>query len=739
MAFDKFLIAPYEVGAGLQTNKRPWLIADYAFAQQVNMYTYRSRTIKRFGTELMVPTSPPTPSTPQLQSRVGIQVGTITAGALAGTVPGSSFHIGQAFSVGNSMFTVYIDLGGAQQMLRTDGIVAVATYNIATGAFNIAGSLAANGTPVIFYPGNPIQHIATWELGAGLLGEPVIAFDTQFAYQWGSTGWRRLGNTTIPIPKPGLWSGTELNYYSTTTYVGQGGVAPFFWVVNDNPADGIQYLDNTSAWNQIFPAINGGGDYIESARFILAYQNRLLLLNTHEFVGGSSTTYRNRARWCAIGNPLGATSWYDGPDVGVNVYGGFFDCLGTEEEIIACEFILNRLIVYFEKSTWELAYTGSDSSPFVWRKINTELGANAQNSTIPFDQQVLTFGNVGIHGCSGVSVFRIDEAIPDLVFDIENELINGESFRTAGIRDYFREMAYWAYVSADEAQNTLNRFPNRVLCYNYVTKNWSYNIDTFTAFGYFPPIQGSSQAQRILAGNQEGFILFINGDTHRNAPSLQIDNITSTAGLITLQIHDNNIVPLNFTLNMSTYVVLENIHGTSEILALNNRIFRVVSVTVDTISLFNAAGHVLAGIYIGGGTVAQVSNYDLLSKEMNPYAEQGKNVYVSKIEYQVDRTALGEVTIDYYTSTSTADTRLGSIVTGAIMGTCILDTYPYAAYPLEATSTRIWHPVYFQSAGEFLQFRIYMTDAQITNPAIAFSDLQIHSMQIYAAKQGRLQ
>ena len=44
---------------------------------------------------------------------------------------------------------------------------------------------------------------------------------------------------------------------------------------------------------------------------------------------------------------------------------------GTDEQIISCEFIKDRLIVFFERSTWELAYTGNEVLPFIWQKINT--------------------------------------------------------------------------------------------------------------------------------------------------------------------------------------------------------------------------------------------------------------------------------------------------------------------------------------------------------------------------------
>lgn len=735
MPVQKHLIAPYDQGAGLTTNRRPWLIPDNAFSQQVNTYCFRSRILKRFGTTLMEPTSPATPSFPQLASRVFVDLPVSTGGAATGTVPGVERFAGQAFSVGDIMFTVISSIPGPQQMLRSDGSVATATYDVTNGNYNITG--VANGLVVQFYPSTPIMDFSTWERGIGLLGEPVFTFDQQFAYLWGSSGWEREGSTTT-APAAGIWSGSELNFYSTDTFIGTAGVDPFFFVVNDNAADRIQYYDNTGTWNVLTANVNNGSDYIASALFVISFKNRLLFLSTWEVLGANpAVQFRNRIRYSALGNATGATSFYDIPTT--TGYGGFIDNLSTQQSITGFGFILDRLIVNFEKSSYEVAYTGSEAAPFVFQKISDEYGCNSQNSPISVGNNILTFSSQGIHACTGMNVTRIDDAIPQLAFDVANELLNGEVYRTCGVRDFAREMVYWSYVSQEEKQGTSNRFPNRVLNYNYVTKNWSYNLDTFTALGSFEPGQLGGQRQRILAGNQQGVVMIIDAEEPRNAPSLQITNLTYTLANIVLTINDNNIMPLNFSLNMATYIVLEGILGTGNVATLNDRILPVVSVTTDTITLAVPTGVVLSGTYQGGGTVALVSNYDLFSKQFNPYASDGKNIFVSKIEYQVDKTENGEVTIDYYTSTSTQSTLVGAIATGAIMGTNILDTYPYAIYPLEATSTRLWHPVYFQSSGECLQFRLYMSHDQISDPLIAFSPFELHSMQIYSEPMGRLQ
>jgi hypothetical protein len=49
--FDRFMIAPFNVG--LETDLKPWMIPDEAFAELNNAYIFRGRVRKRFGSALM--------------------------------------------------------------------------------------------------------------------------------------------------------------------------------------------------------------------------------------------------------------------------------------------------------------------------------------------------------------------------------------------------------------------------------------------------------------------------------------------------------------------------------------------------------------------------------------------------------------------------------------------------------------------------------------------------------------
>ena len=76
---------------------------------------------------------------------------------------------------------------------------------------------------------------------------------------------------------------------------------------------------------------------------------------------------------------------------------------------------------------------------------------------------------------------------------------------------------------------------------------------------------------------------------------------------------------------------------------------------------------------------------------------------------------------------------------GAIMGTGIVQTSPYALVPLEAIQDRVWHPVYPQAEGECVQLHIYLSPTELLNADIAWEDFELHQLIFYASATSRLQ
>src|SRR5690606_37774418 len=168
-------------------------------AQLQNVYVWRGRVKKRLGSNLLFGSNPLSVNA-QIYSRLRLRLGTTSAGgALAGVVPGLVFDRGQMFSIGTQLFTVQTT-GTPVVMLNSTG-VGTGSYNTTTGAYSLTG--VAGNTLVYFYPSSPVMGFGV--LDTSIVNfERYIAFDTQFAYEYQSTGgWERLATGAA------TWTGND--------------------------------------------------------------------------------------------------------------------------------------------------------------------------------------------------------------------------------------------------------------------------------------------------------------------------------------------------------------------------------------------------------------------------------------------------------------------------------------------------------------------------------------------------
>ena len=732
MAYDRFLIAP--IKSGLVTEIKAWQIPEDAYTRLNNAYIHKGVIRKRFGTQLMGTAQSP------LTSRLRVKVGTTDgAGALAGTVSGNRFEVGQMFSIGTNIFTVAV-LGTPGVMLKTGGSATTHTFDTTSGAYVFVA--AAITTDVYYYPADPVMGLTHYEENKVESNTPY-AFDRQFIYKYVSCGWERdvagavvLHGSDSQFVWAWNWTGGELdeislfmtNFNATVGAVGAN--------------DDLMYALKSGTWVSFRPVYNVVGNvpkgYVNSAKIIIPFKGRLLLFNTIEYdVDGTvNEEHVNRCRFSRVGTPFPASgpdnlaadvsaawlepnvTWTIGASDEVSVGAGFVDA-PVEEEIMSAEFIKDRLIVYFEASTFELAYTGNRLFPFEWQRLNTELGTLSMKSAVPFDKAVLNVGRTGVHGCNGANVAKINEKISNLTYDIR---ISGEGpQRVAGVRDYFLDTVYWSYP--DTSANTYSQtFPGKVLIYNYLEDAWGIADDTITAFGYYAE-QGCVASQvkyrQVIAGNQQGYVFFCDSDVLTPAAVLQITNLTDAGGGVA------NLTIYNHTLNDDDFITITAVEGAVIDETINYKVTVVGANTISIVATFT-------GTYTGAGRAARVPLIDILSKQWNFYIDKGKNCYLAKIDFAVKKTTNGELTIDYYPSATELSMITSGQTTGSILGNNNLETSPYTLYPLEQEQTRLWHPVYFQTEGECVQIRIYLDDEQMEDQDIASSDLQIEGLVVHA-------
>ena len=728
---DKFLIAPFK--SGLQKGATPFLEPKDAFSRLNNAYIFRGKIKKRFGSDYTgVSTSE---ATEHLNSRLRINLGTTdgVGDLTVATVPGTIFKIGQIFSIGVNIFTIIDITAGAQDLLQASAIT-TATFNITTATLTIVG---ADATEVCwFYPSEPVLGLTRYE-SSTQNEHTTIAFDTQFAYQFSGAYWTRLGT--------GIWTGGKYDYYWSHNADGLTPELTNLYVTNFNKAtpDPIKYYNGTN-WIDFVPKFLTAGaatdNIIKTAKIVLPYKDRLLLLNTYEYDGATYTSHVNRCRYSWNGSPLATEAWYE-PNQDGSGGGGYIDA-PTEEEIVSSEFVRDQLIVYFENSTWALAYTGNEVLPFVWRKINTELGSQATFSSIPFDKHVLNVGLTGIQACNGNSVERIDEAIPDDIFEILND--SDQIKRIHGIRDYISEVVYWSFPKV-RANDTYS-YPDRVLVYNYKNNTWAYNDDCILTYGYFEQETGEtwesdfetwaeddeewgdgaalSNTKQVIGGNQHGFVFLIDDSLNTNASVLHVSKV---GGVDYDELHveahnltDNDVVKITFY-DLSTFTGY------------------VTKIDDNTINVYDMDEYYNDDSYLGGATIERISKVDIFSTLWNPYLDKAMNVSLSKINFCVQRTTAGEIAMNYtISSADDVDLYEDGVNTGVVLGDNIIETSPYATVPFEYNQNRLWHSMYLSASGEFVRIRLYFNDEQMLDSNVTASNLTIEGMVLETEPAGDL-
>jgi len=739
MAYDRFLIAPYK--NGLRSDLPSWLTLDDSFQVFNNVNITKGAIKKRFGAKLIGSQFTSRAKVALLGAGAGITDVAGDAAGVAGTIPGIIFKEGQQLAVENQVFTVYQT--GAMYSTGT----ATGTFNLADGAFTITGAAAL--TQIYFYPCEPIMGITHYEKGP-VNEHTTYAFDTQFIYKYSGSTWVNDSSFTGPF------HGSNKQFFWSTNYLGTTSDQIAIFTTNFNatagpnpPAtdDPIYYFDGTTWANfSAYTKFNSASDIVSSCKIIIAWKNRLLLLNTMEkdiALPVTNYAHPNRVRYSHNGNPFSNNAWLQrrqiiGTDIADG--GGYIDA-PVEEQIMSAVLIKDRLIVYFERSTWELAYTGNTGLPFIWKAISNYIGCESTFSTVSTESEVVTVDTTGVYACNGSSLNKIDTAIPDFISTLLKSA-EGTS-RVHGVRDYHNKLIYWSFL--DNASSTTHEYPDKILVYNYDNGSWSIYDDTITAFGYFEQstdatwadpgnwnttetwgsFYSQGKSRRIIAGNHKGYFFKINNDYPRNADVMPIADLTVATGEVVIPDHN---------LRDGEYVHLKDNTATPTLIADN--IYKVQRINANEIVL---SGNALTGTYNGNATLARVSEILMVSKDWNPYIKTADRVYLAKMDFCVVQSEFGEINVDYFVDRVNAVNFFDdSVLNNSNMGDNTLFFYGNTAInPLDAYKPTLWNTVYFQALGDHVTIEMYLAEAQMLNKEIALSPFALQGMVLYTMKEGK--
>lgn len=627
------------------------------------------------------------------------------------------------------------------------------TINYLTGQVETT-TTAPNGSSLFatysYWPALPVMGLRSRELNS-INDEATITFDTVYVYRFGSNGWQEF------VPGQ-TWTGTDSDFFWSTNYWVDASNNRLFWVTNDSGVlgDPIRYTNGT-VWNDFAPIIDvGTGTKLQQCLAMLPFRGRLMAFNTLEGTTlPLSVSYSQRIRWAKIGSPLTTTAWYDTPG-----NGGFLD-IPTSQSIVCVGFVRDNLIIYCERSTWQLRYTGQTIAPFQIEKVNSELGVESTFSAVQFDTSLVGIGDKGVVECDSYESRLIDIKIPDLVFSFNND--NEGPQRIQGARNFFLRLAYWIYPFVPSGGRPVT-YPNRRLVYNYENDSWAIFTDSLTALGSYQPQQSrrwSSQPSiswrnanfpwinrqkltpTIVGGNQQGFV-FILDQQVTNGVSLSILDITGNTTTPTSIESPSHNLDTNYVIKISDIP-----EGTPFASSLNGNIFGVTVVDEDNFLLqiydpstggFDLPQLDVPASYIGGGQIAVRDNFNISSKKFN-FQEEGQNIQLGSIDLLMNSTDSGAITVKIYAdyndneatnvlpqninpTTSEPDTFFNSIIDTSSSG--------------GLKGSKNLQKVYCPTRAAFLTIQYTLSNAQMIGPEQE-SDVQIDSQVLWMRPAGRLQ
>ena len=658
MSTTNFMIGP--IKEGVRRDVKPFAIPEDAFEFLVNMYQFRGRVVRRQGYKTMSRLANGTPVMGlKTREQFGINIQSLVA-----------FDTTTSYEWNGAAFVPMLIAGTATPEVwsGTDYQFFFTTnYANAFWATNSKAGLHGASISGITNAVAPLAQVTTTAPHGFTTGQTVVFINVGGMTQINGQ------SDTITVTGANTFTLDTIDTSGYGVYTSNGFALNAFISVSGQ--DGIRYygvLTNGTGWANYNPPLDIT-NALAGALLIFPYRGYLVFLNTWEGNEQGVFNYPNRARWTQVGTPYYSAPAPVFPNIqGIDVNAARDDLFNrggandapTNEVIVGAAFIRDILVVFFQRSTWRLRFVNNAQNPFVWERVNVELGSDCTFSTIPFDKGAMAISNRGIVISDGNDTSRFDEKIPEEIFEIRQS--NFGFNRVQGIRTFQTRLNYWTIPSDDNSDGT---FPDHVLVFNYDTKNWSIFDDVFTTFGYFYPSQSgetwaeltdtwaeyndltwtsgvsSDGFESIVAGNQQGYVFLLEQTSSQNSPSLAISAITAANPGVFTSV--NNNMPAD------TWITLTGVTGTTSAdgVSLNGRNFKVAKTTTiaDDFTLYEFEP-------IDAGTATGASfNYTIGYVPIIPGSVQinvGTTIVFTDVALNgvlVEATGLGTGTINYNT------------------------------------------------------------------------------------------
>lgn len=308
----------------------------------------------------------------------------------------------------------------------------------------------------------------------------TLAFDTTRAYIYNSSS-----NAFDLLDAASIMSSGTSDYIWGCNWQSSNVVNRLYFT-NGLPYDGsalngIRYFSDVSPTvTTLFIPSVGGGTTLYGALLIFTLGQRIIVFNTFENDGASTTQNPQRARWCSKQNP---SNWDD-----TIAGGGDFSDAATGDQIVSGQALQNQIIVFFTNSVWSLVATADPNKAFRWVRLNNFRACDGKMASVGYDRYAVALGIRGITATDGTETQRIDQRIQD--FTVNS--INISQFPLVFCQRSYETQKWWTLYSGvgssenngaliyDDESKAYTTYSISLNCMGYGNSSRNYGLNDFT-------------------------------------------------------------------------------------------------------------------------------------------------------------------------------------------------------------------------------------------------------------------
>lgn len=337
------------------------------------------------------------------------------------TVITTSFNHGLV--TGNSItFSGALGAGGLNGRFFTVAVLSPTTFSV---PFDLTGITYSGNGVVVQNVNLPITGLLRFVDSSNI--EQLLVCDTRRVSLCD-----KLSNTMTPLCNSDIFTGTESDYFKSAIF----GNTIFF----TNNVDNIYgYNFETGSVQALQPQYGpNAGDLIHTASGIQVLRDRLLLFRP-TYIGTLAGNYPQRLAYSAQNDTQSAMAWRQD----VIGYGGFVEAPTGDN--IECDIAFrDTVLVGFDTSLWRIRSLPNPILPYTFERIDTLSSVFSRSSMANSQKICIGFGSNGVFATDGATAERIDQKIPQFLFD---RIDTGRIASTYCYRNNLTRQIWWLYPS----------------------------------------------------------------------------------------------------------------------------------------------------------------------------------------------------------------------------------------------------------------------------------------------------